>query len=133
MKDEIKFIEDYLYIQNVRFGDKFLVRIKVDEEIREKKILKQIIQPFVENAIYHGLEPKFGKGTLTVTGRKEEGFLVFTVSDDGVGIEDGVDVMKGYAVSNVYQRLKLHYGEKAELIFAGPQRTGDNGDHPAAP
>ena len=49
VKDEIKFIEDYLYIQNVRFGDKFLVRIKVDEEIREKKILKQIIQPFVEN------------------------------------------------------------------------------------
>ena len=118
VKDEIKFIEDYLYIQNVRFGDKFLVRIKVDEEIREKKILKQIIQPFVENAIYHGLEPKFGKGTLTVTGRKEEGFLVFTVSDDGVGIEDGVDVMKGYAVSNVYQRLKLHYGEKADLTFA---------------
>ena len=124
VKDEIKFIEDYLYIQNVRFGDKFLVRIKVDEEIREKKILKQIIQPFVENAIYHGLEPKFGKGTLTVTGRKEEGFLVFTVSDDGVGIEDGVDVMKGYAVSNVYQRLKLHYGEKAELIFAGRRGQG---------
>ncbi len=43
---------------------------------------------------------------------------MFTVSDDGVGIEEGVDVMKGYAVSNVYQRLKLHYGEKADLTFA---------------
>lgn len=118
VKDEIKFIEDYLYIQNVRFENKFLVQIMVDEEIREKRILKQIIQPFVENAIYHGLEPKFGKGSLSVTGRKDGEYLVFMVSDDGVGIEEGVDVMKGYAVSNVYQRLKLHYGEKADLTFA---------------
>lgn len=117
VRDEIKFIEDYLYIQNVRFEDKFLVQIQVDEEIRDIRILKQIIQPFVENAIYHGLEPKFGKGSLTVTGVKEDGYIVFQVTDDGVGIDEDVDIMKGYAVSNVYQRLKLHYGEKAELKF----------------
>ena len=122
VRDEIKFIEDYLYIQNVRFEDKFLVQIKVDEEIRDIRILKQIIQPFVENAIYHGLEPKFGKGSLTVTGVKEDGYLVFQVRDDGVGIDENVDIMKGYAVSNVYQRLKLHYGKKAELKF--DSRTG---------
>ena len=118
VRDEIKFIEDYLYIQNVRFEDKFLVQIQVDDDIRDVRILKQIIQPFVENAIYHGLEPKFGKGRLTVTGMKEDGYLVFQVTDDGVGIDENVDIMKGYAVSNVYQRLKLHYGEKAELKFA---------------
>ena len=117
VRDEIKFIEDYLYIQNVRFEDKFLVQIQVDDEIQDIRILKQIIQPFVENAIYHGLEPKFGKGSLTVTGVKEDGYIVFQVTDDGVGIDDNVDIMKGYAVSNVYQRLKLHYGEKAELKF----------------
>ena len=61
------------------------------------------------NAIYHGLEPKFGKGSLTVTGVKEDGYIVFQVTDDGVGIDEDVDIMKGYAVSNVYQRLKLHY------------------------
>ena len=119
VQDEIKFIEDYLYIQNVRFEDKFLVQIQVDEGIRDLRILKQIIQPFVENAIYHGLEPKFGKGSLTVKGAKKDGCLVFQVTDDGVGIDDNVDIMKGYAVSNVYQRLKLHYGEKAELKFDG--------------
>ena len=119
VRDEIKFIEDYLYIQNVRFEDKFLVQIQVDDEIQDIRILKQIIQPFVENAIYHGLEPKFGKGSLTVTGVKEDGYIVFQVTDDGVGIDDNVDIMKGYAVSNVYQRLKLHYGEKAELKFDG--------------
>ena len=117
VRDEIKFIEDYLYIQNVRFEDKFLVQIQVDDEIQDIRILKQIIQPFVENAIYHGLEPKFGKGSLTVTGVKEDGYIVFQVTDDGVGIDEDVDIMKGYAVSNVYQRLKLHYGEKAELKF----------------
>ena len=87
--------------------------------LKNIRILKQIIQPFVENAIYHGLEPKFGKGSLTVKGAKKDGCLVFQVTDDGVGIDDNVDIMKGYAVSNVYQRLKLHYGEKAELKFDG--------------
>lgn len=117
VKDEIKFIEEYLFIQNVRFSDKFLVTIRVDEKIRDILIIKQILQPFVENAIYHGLEPKLGKGSLCVEGWLEEHFLVFTVRDDGAGIEDMEQIWKGYAVSNVFQRLKLHYGEAAELNF----------------
>lgn len=115
--DEIRFIEDYLHIQNVRFENKFLVKILVDEEIMDMHIIKQILQPFVENAIYHGLEPKIGKGCITITGKTQEDHLIFTVEDDGVGLPDGVDVMQGYAVSNVYQRIRLHYGEKADIQF----------------
>ena len=119
--DEIRFIEDYLHIQNVRFENKFLVKILVDEEIMDMHIIKQILQPFVENAIYHGLEPKIGKGCITITGKTQEDHLIFTVEDDGVGLPDGVDVMQGYAVSNVYQRIRLHYGEKADIQFeSGP-------------
>ena len=115
--DEIRFIEDYLHIQNVRFENKFLVKILVDEEIMDMHIIKQILQPFVENAIYHGLEPKIGKGCITITGKTQEDHLIFTVEDDGVGLPDGVDVMQGYAVSNVYQRIRLHYGEMAVIQF----------------
>lgn len=124
IRDEIRFIEDYLHIQNVRFEGKFLVQILVDEELMDICILKQILQPFVENAIYHGLEPKIEKGHITVTGTCDEEMLVFTVEDDGVGIAEGVDVMKGYAVSNVQQRMRLHYGEKAELCFYSQKDQG---------
>lgn len=124
VKDEIRFIEDYLHIQNVRFNDKFLVQILIEEDIWEIRIVKQILQPFVENAVYHGLEPKIGKGTITVTGKKDQEYLVFTVSDDGVGIPEGTDVRKGYAVSNVYQRIRLHYGQKADLKFESAPGEG---------
>jgi len=124
VRDEIRFIEDYLHIQNVRFEGKFLVRIQIDERIEDWMIVKQILQPFVENAIYHGLEPKMEKGNLTVTGKLEENFLVFSIMDDGVGISSDVDVTEGYAVSNVIQRVKLHYGESADVVFSSEQGKG---------
>lgn len=124
IRDEIRFIEDYLHIQNVRFEDKFLVKILVDEDLMDICILKQILQPFVENAIYHGLEPKIEKGHITVNGTCEQDMLLFTIEDDGVGIAKGVDVMKGYAVSNVLQRIHLHYGKKAEIQFYSQQDKG---------
>ena len=124
IRGEIRFIEDYLHIQNVRFEDKFLVKILVDENLMDICILKQILQPFVENAIYHGLEPKIEKGHITVTGTCEQDMLLFTIEDDGVGIAEGVDVMKGYAVSNVLQRIRLHYGKKAEIRFYSQKDKG---------
>lgn len=122
--DEIRFIENYLHIQNVRFEDKFLVRIQIEEGIKDWKIVKQILQPFVENAIYHGLEPKMEKGNLNITGNVDGSFLIFTIQDDGVGISPDVDITKGYAVSNVIQRVKLHYGDTADIVFSSRQGEG---------
>lgn len=124
VRDEIRFIEDYLHIQNVRFEGKFLVRIQIDEKIEDRMIIKQILQPFVENAIYHGLEPKMEKGNLVITGKTDEKFLIFSIMDDGVGISADVDVTKGYAVSNVMQRVKLHYGENAGVVFSSEEGKG---------
>lgn len=124
IKNEIQFIEDYLYIQNVRFEGKFLTKIQVEEDINEIKIVKQILQPFVENAIYHGLEPQIGQGLVSVEGRQDGDFLLFVIQDNGVGIGEGIDVKNGYAVSNVLQRIKLHYGEKADIIFESKKDCG---------
>lgn len=124
IKDEIQFIEDYLHIQNVRFEGKFIVRIQVTDEIKEIKIVKQILQPFVENAIYHGLEPKIGQGLLSLEGKIQSQYLIFEISDNGVGIEKDIDVMKGYAISNVIQRIKLHYGDNAEVVFESKMNEG---------
>lgn len=122
IREELKFIEDYLYIQNIRFDGKFMASIQVDEQVYDWKIIKLIIQPFVENAIYHGLEPKMDPGSLNILGRIEEQFLVLTVEDDGVGMDTTADVQKGYAMQNVVNRIRLHYGRRARMEVES--RTG---------
>lgn len=115
IKEELKFIEDYLYIQNVRFDGKFIVQTKVDEEVYEYKIIKLVIQPFVENAIYHGLEPKIEQGNLEIFCGVCDGYLTITVNDDGIGMKSLADIQKGYAVQNVKERVLLHYGRAAKV------------------
>ena len=122
--DEIRFIEDYLHIQNVRFENKFLVKILVDEEIMDMHIIKQILQPFVENAIYHGLEPKIGKGKISLRGWQEQNNMIFTIEDDGVGIDDMSRLENGYGVRNVIERIKLNYGEKYGVTFESSPGNG---------
>ena len=124
MGDEIRFIEDYLHIQNVRFENKFLVKIRVDEEIMDMHIIKQILQPFVENAIYHGLEPKIGKGKISLRGWQEQNNMIFTIEDDGVGIDDMSRLENGYGVRNVIERIKLNYGEKYGVTFESSPGNG---------
>ncbi|MCI9441651.1 MAG: sensor histidine kinase [Ruminococcus sp.] len=115
IREELKFIEDYLYIQNIRFDGKFMTRLQIDEQVYDWKIIKLIIQPFVENAIYHGLEPKMDSGSLQISGRVEDRSLVIAVEDDGVGMDAAADMKKGYAMQNVMERVRLHYGENAKI------------------
>lgn len=115
IREELKFIEDYLYIQNIRFDGKFMTRLQIDEQVYDWKIIKLIIQPFVENAIYHGLEPKMDSGSLQISGRVEDRSLVIAVEDDGVGMDAAADMKKGYAMQNVMERVRLHYGENARI------------------
>lgn len=110
-RDELEHVCAYMKVQKFRYGERFALRVQVDEEVQSCYILKFILQPFVENAMYHGLEPKMGNGTITVTGKKEADNLVFTVEDDGVGIRDTSVLEKGYGVRNVQERIALYYGE----------------------
>ena len=116
IREELKFIEDYLYIQNIRFDGKFITQIQVEEEICTWKIIKLIIQPFVENAIYHGLEPKMEAGCLKILGKVEGEYLMITVEDDGVGMDTSAEIGQGYAMQNVKSRVRLHYGDEAKVI-----------------
>ena len=112
---EIQHIEHYMTIQNIRYNNRFVCRLNIDETINGIEILKLIVQPLVENAIYHGLEPKIGAGKIEVTGRKDGDYLVFVVEDDGVGIENLAVTEKGYGLANVRERLALYYGESSSL------------------
>jgi len=86
--EEMKYIEDYLTIQKIRYRDKFSVDINVEPEILNKRIPKLVVQPVVENAIVHGIEKKIEKGILVIYGNINNGFLYFKVIDDGIGMID---------------------------------------------
>ena len=107
---EMLHVEHYMTIQNIRYNNRFTYRLNIDEKIMSTAILKLMIQPLVENAIYHGLEPKVGDGKIEVTGSMDGEFLVFVVEDDGVGIADISVTGQGYGLANVKERVQLFYG-----------------------
>lgn len=127
VRDEKDFIECYLLIQKSRYKDKLSYEINIDNSILDFTMPKLILQPFVENAIIHGTERNDEKSNIKVMGYHEEDSIIFIVEDDGVGIdEDTIKTLlsepkesegkrKGYAIFNVYERLKLYYGEKSLL------------------
>lgn len=123
VKEEINYIKEYAKIIEYRFMDKIDVEVTVDEEALRKPIVKLILQPLVENAVFHGLEQKIEGGEVLVKVKMEkEHFLLLTVEDNGCGIEsdklqqimatlESKESTKGVGMANIYQRLKLFYGD----------------------
>ena len=124
VSQELDFVKSYLYIQNIRFNGKIKYYIQTDEELRNYRIIKLLLQPFVENAVYHGIEPKIGEGTIGISVYQQEGRVYFEITDDGVGMETMDDLKKGYAVKNSIERIHLIYGEDAEVIFYSKRNEG---------
>ena len=114
VKEEVSHVTNYLYIQKMRYGEKLNFLIDVADDMMEERMLKLILQPIVENAIYHGLEPKLGQGTVRISGRMADGELIFEIEDNGVGMEKD-DWKKGYGLTNVRQRIQLYYGGTYDL------------------
>ncbi|MFB5759401.1 cache domain-containing sensor histidine kinase [Paenibacillus medicaginis] len=112
---ELEHIDHFLKIQNIRFNNRFHYVRTVEEPLMGMQMLKLLLQPLVENAIYHGLEPKLGEGTIYLTGYSEGDYVVFQVEDDGVGMEEIGMADQGYGLRNVRDRLVLFYGEDSTL------------------
>lgn len=140
---EITHIRHYVRVQSIRFPDKFAVHYIVDPALEPRMMLKLLLQPLVENAMIHGIQPKAGMGTITIMIRQEQERMNVLVLDDGAGMgrnrleyvrsslvsldeEEQHDSnhhrtekepMKqgGYGLRNVNERLLLHYGAEAQL------------------
>ncbi|TVX97321.1 cache domain-containing sensor histidine kinase [Cohnella terricola] len=132
---ELEHIRNYLTIQKIRYKNKFTYDIDVDSGILQCKTLKIVLQPLVENAIYHGLKQQAVLGHIAVTGRWEGGTIVLEVSDDGVGMnEDQVRALterwhrneegRGVGLQNVNQRLRLYFGEAFGLEIVSEPEEG---------
>jgi len=119
VRDEIDMVKAYLQIQKIRFGDMFDVVFKLDEAAMDRMIIKNLLQPMVENALNHGIEPKRAHGTIIISIELSQDDLVLQIIDDGVGMDHRTleDVITGkverttggYAVKNVIERLKAYY------------------------
>lgn len=125
---EIQYVKSYLTIQKMRYKDKLEFEINVDPFINSVHIVKLVLQPIVENAIYHGLKYKESKGLLTVTGYQKNQNAVIEITDDGVGMDEETlnhifekhkvnYRSNGVGVYNVQKRLCMYYGKEYGLHY----------------
>jgi len=113
LRDELSFIQDYLSIEMVRFGDKLRFETDVESETLDLLVPSMLLQPLVENSIKHGLSGKVEGGTIRVRTRRADSKLRLWVEDDGVGIPEtrlATLFEQGIGVSNVNERLKVLFG-----------------------
>ncbi len=121
LEEEIKVLESYCQIQKLRYGEVFDIRLRIDPETAGCRLPKLILQPIVENAIFHGILPKYRRGSISIDSSLQNGRLVITVTDDGIGMNqkqlsqlftanDGTEFNK-IGIKNVDERIKLNYGE----------------------
>lgn len=126
VKDELKYIEDYIYIQRKRFQNILKSEIRVSESLMDYNIPFLTLQTLVENAIIHGFEPTAKHGTLKVIGELKDGRMLFEVIDDGVGMPENLleEVLRGdkennrnvgLGLSNLKERLAYYYGHDFDL------------------
>lgn len=88
LREELDNIDNYLYIQHLRFNNKFTKTSHIDEDALDYMVPKLIIQPIVENAIYHGLEMKIGQGEIIISAYITKSKLIIDISDNGLGISE---------------------------------------------
>lgn len=131
VKEELEHIKSYLVIQKIRYEDKFEYTIEFEEDILKYQVIKLILQPLVENAIYHGIKERRGAGKISITAGRYEKGLCFRVSDDGVGMTEErlQEIYKmlendkqgeknlGYGTFNVQNRIRLSFGNDYGLVF----------------
>jgi two-component system sensor histidine kinase YesM len=126
VENEIDQVKSYIDIQNIRFDNKIKYSVDVDPSLLTKKIIKLILQPLVENAVYHGLELKEGNGKIIITGRKANDAMIFEVNDNGVGFdtEEAAGSKQGYALKNINERIKLQYGQNYGMKIESKKDRG---------
>ncbi|OXM87221.1 sensor histidine kinase [Paenibacillus rigui] len=141
---ELEHVHSYLIIQQMRYRDILGYEIDLNPALNPYPILKMTLQPIVENALYHGIKNKRGKGLIRISGRMENGTdIILLVEDNGIGMspdklgqirrslsrrqlpeETGNEVSGGFGLHNVQQRIKLFYGEGYGVHIDSVEKEG---------
>ncbi|MBU5346829.1 cache domain-containing sensor histidine kinase [Paenibacillus lautus] len=132
---EVEHITNYLKIQQMRYQDKIRFTLDMDRELYPYLTLKVLLQPLVENAIYHGIKNKEGPGTITITGSLQDDRIRFQVMDDGIGMDRSkVETLlistgsqhsrNSVGIANVHQRIQLYFGAEYGLSYTSEPGAG---------
>ncbi|MBD0384097.1 sensor histidine kinase [Paenibacillus sedimenti] len=143
LREELTIIKSFIYIQKIRFGNRFEVKYHFPEAILECKVPKMILQPIVENAIFHGIEPRIGEGSLQLKGEISGNIILLSVQDNGAGIEaeklclikESLSAGQGLTdkihdrtvnigLANVNNRIKLNYGNEYGIMLKSETGMG---------
>lgn len=137
ISDELQHSKSYMNIQMVRYKERFKIRFDVDDEINDYCIVKLVIQPILENAIYYGVgDIDIDDGEIVVTGKKINDDIFITVEDNGMGMREEVveNILKdnnktpkhgsGVGVINVHSRIKLMFGDQYGLSIESEADEG---------
>jgi len=137
VEEELQFLNMYMDIQKVRYGDKIELKQHVSEQAKKMKVMKFVLQPLVENAITHGIEKLENNGTIRLSIQASEGHLAVEVGDNGIGMDVGrLELVRqsiqgsndienrGIGLRNIYERIRWYYGETAILTIASKEGEG---------
>ncbi len=125
LSEELSFLEEYLAIERLRFGDELSIQFQIEPELKNSIVPSFLFQPLVENAIKHGFEGGSRAGTITISCRQEDNKMLVEVSDDGVGLDADKDVMtSGVGLSNLHDRLSRMYGSDFEMSLIDGDPSG---------
>ena len=137
IKEEIQHVRSYLEIQQMRYQDILEYEINVPEDFYQNTSPKITVQPLVENALYHGIKNKRGKGKITVRGYREGSFFILEVQDNGIGMQpERLEQVRNalvhkqfveskvYGLYNVNERIRLNCGEEYGLRISSTYQEG---------
>jgi two-component system sensor histidine kinase YesM len=140
LQEEMTLVTSHIHIQQIRFGDRFRVTYNIPEQLLACKVPKMILQPLVENAIFHGIEPRIDNGLLEVSVEQSANELVISIKDNGAGIEEDElralqaklsivqdltkDERTNIGLINVNNRIKLNYGDEFGITITSKVQVG---------
>ena len=153
ISDEVEHIRSYLMIQKTRYKDKLNYEIDIDPKLMNLFVIKLILQPVVENAIYHGIKERRGPGLISIVAVAQEDIVVITIADNGTGMaEDKIEILrsqlaqvgnsdytkpilqepreeerespKSYGLRNVQERIRLSYGAPFGITIESKMKEG---------
>lgn len=124
LREELRLLGTYIAIQQARFAERLRVEYDISDEAQGARLPNLLLQPLVENAILHGIQPSIAGGTITLRGRRESDLLVVEILDDGVGLGGGSAAGAGLGLRNTRERLQQCYGERAAMEIMPRQGGG---------
>ena len=134
LAEEERHVRSYLQIQHARYKDILDYEIQIDPALQNVTLPKLTLQPLVENALYHGIKCKRGKGHIRITSKTEDGDILLQIADDGAGMSpERLEALRramatgervGFGLVTVHERLRLLFGSPYGLTLASQEGAG---------